>query len=112
VGIGGGGGEGGYRWGLGMMKKKEGVKNVSGTRGWELCEKGWRLRGSCSLTAFFFPVRGCDDVRVDGWVALIFFLFFFGSDKCDGVGGWVGMGLWNAVGCEECTPLCFSAGGK
>jgi len=22
------------------------------------------------------------------------------------------MGLWNAVGCEECTLLCFSAGGN
>ena len=28
------------------------------------------------------------------------------------LGGWVGMGLWNAVGCEECTPLPFVCGGK
>ncbi len=74
--------------------------------------KGVAAAGFVFFDGVFFPVRGCDDVRVDGWVALIFFLIFFGSDKCDGVGGWVGMGLWNAVGCEECTPLCFSAGGK
>lgn len=52
-------------------------------------------------------------MRVDGWVALIFFSFF-PLEVVDVMGllGWVGMGLWNAVGCEECTPLCFSAGGK
>ncbi len=85
VGIGGGGGEGGYRWGgggVGTMKKKEGVKMCRELE--VLCEKGWRV--SCSLMAFFFSgARGrCDDVRVGGWVALI---FFFGSGKFDGFEG-------------------------
>lgn len=49
-------------------------ENVMRMRGWELCEKGWRLRVSCSLMAGFSGVKGwCDDVRVDGWVALNFF---------------------------------------
>ena len=60
--------------GLGDDEEKGRRENVMRMRGWELCEKGWRLRGSCSLMAFFFSgARGwCDDVRVDGWVALIF----------------------------------------
>lgn len=31
--------------GVGMMKKKEGVKNVSGTRGWELRRRRCAKRG-------------------------------------------------------------------
>ncbi len=44
-------------WG-GDDEEKGRREKVPRMRGWELCEKGWRLRVSCSLMAVFFRCEG------------------------------------------------------